>query len=207
MSRSAGMCRRIRLTTGWMPYGSAYGLDWYNSLLEYVVVEDGDTLKTWTTNYVVDITDPNCRLAMVEVLRRHPADVDWIMLDFCTVPLRHLWTDRTWPDNERQLVAAFCDLVDLYREAFPGVKILPNGRLVYQSQDFARRCDGCWIETNNLEAYVAAWTGCKFLSGGFSVFEEIRGSGGVEYAQKHPNAFGVVKRGERRELCPVEAVR
>jgi len=149
-----------------------YIAHWWEELSPFLAATtEGDTAAIWKDAYVYDLFNPVARTKAITLMdgyiRRN--NLDWIMLDFVSVPLPNLKASQDpiyeemehgdldfdrdgighWDDPDER--AALRVIWDLYIEemvaTFPkNLKIIPNGSLAIKDADFAKRVHGCYVE-------------------------------------------------------------
>lgn len=149
----------------WMqkaPVISRAGQLW-SRLSPYLCISaSGDTSTIFKGSYVWNVLDPRARATAIEelVFYIRDNDLDWVMLDFFSVPLPKLRGDSSvldldgngishWDDPAEQqaMRSAFDDYMRVLRSLVPSdFLIIPNGKLAMTDTTFSRLVDGCYVE-------------------------------------------------------------
>lgn len=163
---------------------NTFGYDWWNELSPYLARTDSlnpgtaisDTAAAWLNDYTINMLIPEARIKMVLIASKYLVGrVDWLMLDFLTVPLPDLkvWQGLRYQQQEHgdldmdqngipqyidvaeqvALRTAFIDYIMKLRVAFPGVKIISNGWLAVRDSEVAKLVDGIMLERFPLEGW------------------------------------------------------
>jgi len=149
-----------------------YSTDFFRAAEPYwAVTTEGDTASIWKHNPIFDVFNPECRTAVIQSMDKYIRrnQLDWMMLDFISVPLPNLkqfqddvysenehgdldfdrdgighWDD---PDEQQKLAEVWVAYIKEMRETFPqNFKIIPNGNTAIKDPLFAKLVDGCYIE-------------------------------------------------------------
>lgn len=146
--------------------------DWWEATSPYLAyTTECDTAAIFKNNYVFDVFNPECRTAVIGVMNDYIVrnDLDWIMLDFISVPIPNLkkWQDPIWEEMElgdldfdqngighwddreeqRQLRTVWDLYIEEMRDTFPSdLLIIPNGGLSIKDPLFSALVDGCYVE-------------------------------------------------------------
>lgn len=151
--------------------------EWWNTLNRYIVRTDSldpgtanmDTAALWLDDMVINVLNPDCRHAMVDIYQRHLGKrVDFLMLDFLTIPLPDMkvWQGPRYqrqehgdldfdgngtnlyhdPAEQAALRQAFISLLTELHAAMPNMLLLPNGNLALWDTTVARLTDGVYLE-------------------------------------------------------------
>lgn len=155
--------------TGW-------SRQYYDATMPYLARTNGldpvtglpDTASIFLRNYCVNLLLPGAVDAVAGFHASHSVGLDWLMLDFMTIPMpdfragqgpRYVSEQAGDMDLDQDGVAhaedmdertalrsAFIQLLDKIHALAPNLKLIPNGQLAMLDDEVARHTDGVYVE-------------------------------------------------------------
>lgn len=146
----------------WMrdaPNGS-FAFKMWMRMLPYMIRKDGvsgEFCALMGTNYCYNFLDPSARAVHIDLIAEYvhagKTPLDWLMLDFCSVPMPDLGgvnsdvvLERFNGGGSDQLIYAFADYLGRLKEAVPSTLLIPNGQWALRSDYCAAHVDGAFVE-------------------------------------------------------------